>query len=83
MQQLVLNYSTTLPDALQQSPLEFERDAKMAMAAKMYELKRLSSGMAASLIGMERIEFLLNLSRYGVVIHDLSKDELQSDFDNA
>jgi len=35
MQQLVLNYSTTLPDALQQSPLEFERDAKM------YELKRL------------------------------------------
>ena len=35
MQQLVLNYSTTLPDALQQSPLEFERDAKMC------ELKRL------------------------------------------
>ena len=81
--QLILNYSPTLPDALQQSPFEFEQEAKMAMAAKLYELKRLSSGMAASLIGMERAEFLLNLHRYGVAIHALSAEELQADFDNA
>ena len=82
-QQMIVNYSPTLPDALHQSALEFEQDAKMAMAAKLYELKRLSSGMAANLIGMERVEFLLNLSRYGVAIHDISAEELQNDFDNA
>ena len=49
----------------------------------MYELKRLSIGMAAALIEMERVEFLFNLSRYGVAVHDLSAEELQADFDNA
>ena len=81
--QLILNYSPSLPDALHQSCDEFEREAKMAMAAKLYELKKLSSGMAATLIGMERTEFLLNLHRYHVAVHDLSAAELQSDFDNA
>lgn len=81
--QLILNYSPTLPDALHQSPVEFEQEAKMAMAAKLYELKKLSSGMAATLIGMERTEFLLNLHRYNVAVHDLSAAELQADFDNA
>jgi len=81
--QLILNYSSTLPDALQQSAQEFELEAKMAMAAKLYELKRLSSGMAANLIGMERVEFLFNLHHYGVAIHDLNAEELQADLDNA
>ena len=35
--QIVVDYPSTLPDALQQSPEQFEREAKMAMAAKLYE----------------------------------------------
>lgn len=58
--QLVVNYPAQLPDALQQSPEQFEREAKMAMAAKLYELKRISSGTAAALVGIDRVEFLLN-----------------------
>jgi predicted HTH domain antitoxin len=81
--QLIVNYPEKLPDALQQSPEQFEQEAKMAMAVKLYELKRISSGTAAALIGMERVEFLLNLHRYGVAVIDLSAEELQSDFDNA
>lgn len=37
---------------------EFEREAKLMMAAKLYELGRLSSGKAAELCGMGRVEFL-------------------------
>jgi predicted HTH domain antitoxin len=81
--QLIVNYPEKLPDALQQSPEQFEREAKMAMAAKLYELKRMSSGMAAALIGIERVEFLLELHRYGVAVIDLSSEELQADLDNA
>ena len=81
--QLIVNYPEKLPDALQQSSEQFEREAKMAMAVKLYEMKRISSGTAAALAGLERVEFLLDLHRYGVAAIDLSTDELQADLDNA
>ena len=81
--QLIVNYPEKLPDALQQSSEQFEREAKMAMAVKLYEMKRVSSGTAAALAGMERVDFLLDLHRYGVAAIDLSTDELHSDLDNA
>ena len=55
----------------------------MAMAVKLFEMKRLSSGMAARLAGMERVSFLLGLHRYGVAMIDLDETERQSDLDNA
>jgi predicted HTH domain antitoxin len=78
-----VNYPEKLPDALQQSPAQFEQEAKMAMAVKLYEMKRLSSGMAAALVGMERVAFLLALHRYVVSAPVIDLEELQSDFDNA
>ena len=81
--QLIVNYPEKLPDALQQSSEQFEREAKMAMAVKLYEMKRISSGTAASLAGVERVEFLLDLHRYGVATIDLNTDELQADLNNA
>ena len=81
--QLIVNYPDKLPDALQESAEQFEHEAKMAMAAKLYELKRISSGTAALLVGMGRVEFLLSLQHYGVNVIDLSDEDLQSDFSNA
>jgi hypothetical protein len=46
-------------------------------------MKRLSSGMAAALIGIDRISFLLNLHHYGVSLIDLTEEELLSDLENA
>ena len=68
---------------MQRSPEEFARDAKRAMAVKFYEMKRLSSGMAAQLAGVSRVEFLLELHRYGVAVIDLTADEISSDTANA
>lgn len=82
--QLVIEYPKVLPDALQQTQEEFEREAKMAMAVKMFEMGKLSSGMAANLVGMERVAFfLLSLHRYGVAMIDLDAAELESDSKNA
>ena len=53
------------------------------MAIKLFEMKRLSSGMAAQLIGMERVQFLAQLQRFGVPLIDLEEDELASDVDHA
>lgn len=81
--QFIIEYPNFLPDALQQSAEQFEHEAKMAMAVKLFELGRLSSGMAAQLVNMDRTQFLLELHRYGVAIHDLPDNELLADIAHA
>lgn len=81
--QIVVEVPSSLPDALQRTPQEFAQEARMAMAVKLYEMKRLSSGMAANLAGVGRVAFLGELYRYGVPVIDLSEDELLSDVANA
>jgi predicted HTH domain antitoxin len=81
--QILIDYPTSLPDALQTSPAEFANEAKMAMAVKLFEMKRISSGMAAQLAGIDRVTFLLNLHRYNVAMIDIEEDELSSDLENA
>jgi predicted HTH domain antitoxin len=78
--QLTINYPETFPDALGKTREQFERDARWAMAVKLYELKQLSSGMAASLLGVDRVTFLLKLNDYGVAIIDHGEEDLLSDF---
>ncbi len=80
---LTVEYPEKLPDALQLTRQDFEREAKMAMAVKLYELKRLSSGVAAALAGMDRVTFLLSLHRFGTCMIDLDDAELASDAENA
>ena len=81
--QLVVEYPSSLPDILQETPEQFEQEAKMAMVVKLFELKRISSGIAAEVVGMDRVSFLLSLHRYGVPMIDLDETELESDMKNA
>ena len=82
-EQLVIDYPETLPDIMQKTKSQFEQEAKMAMAVKLFEMKRLSSGMAAKLVNMDRVSFLLSLHHYGVPMIDLDEQELLSDVKNA
>ncbi len=81
--QLKINYSDKLPDSMHLSHEEFEKEAKLAMAVKLFEMKKISSGMAASLAGINRVEFLFTLSRYNVNMIDYEADELDNDLLNA
>ena len=78
-----IKYPDTLPDVLQESVENFEREAKMAMAVKLFELKRISSGIAAEIAGMDRVSFLLELHKYGVSMINMEVEELSSDVENA
>jgi len=55
----------------------------MAMAVKLFELKRISSGMAAEMVGIDRATFLLELHKYGIGMIKLDPEELTSDVENA
>lgn len=83
MYQLTVSYPETLPDVVGSTQAQFELEAKWAMAVKLFEMKRLSSGMAAALIGVDRVTFLLKLADYGVPMIDLSEADLLSDVANA
>lgn len=80
---IIVEVPPNLPDAVQSSPVEFSREAKLAMAVKLFEMKRLSSGMAAALAGVGRVEFLLELHRFGAPVVDLTRAELEADIANA
>lgn len=81
--QLTIEYPETLPDVLGRSREQFEQEAKWAMAIKLFELKRLSSGTAAALIGVDRVTFLLKLADYEVPLIDLDESEPLADLSNA
>jgi predicted HTH domain antitoxin len=81
--QLLVEVPNHLPDAAQCTPQQFMQEAKLAMAVKLFEMKRLSSGMAASLIGMSRVQFLSEIHRFGVPMIDLDESELAQDLLNA
>jgi len=81
--QLLVEVPNHLPDAAQCTPQQFMQDAKLAMAFKLFEMKRLSSGMAALLIGMTRVQFLSELHRFGVPMIDLDETDLAQDLLNA
>jgi predicted HTH domain antitoxin len=44
----------------------FAQELKILAAVKLYELGRLSSGCAAELAGLPRVEFLLLLNKYKI-----------------
>ncbi len=59
----------------------FARELQMLAAVKLYELGRLSSGRAAELAGIPRVEFLLALGRYRVFPFEAELQDLESQSD--
>ena len=58
---------------------EFDQEARFVLAAKLYELGRLSSGQAAKLCGKGRVDFLLSLPRIGVSISNLQPEDSEAE----
>ena len=80
---LQIPYPEDLPEALGRTSEEFEHEMKFLLAAKLYELGRVSSGLAAELAGMNRVEFLDTLGRYRIQPFNYSLEELEREIQDA
>jgi predicted HTH domain antitoxin len=80
MGKLCVEYSESIPALLNVSRESFEQEAKMALAVKLFEMGRLSSGQAASLAGLSRVVFLLSCERFGTASVAWDQAELESEF---
>jgi predicted HTH domain antitoxin len=73
----------TIPEesvaALADTPEKASAELRMLAAVKLFELKKLSSGAAARLAGVSRVEFLGRLSEYGVCFFDMSEEEFEQE----
>jgi predicted HTH domain antitoxin len=78
-----IEYPECIPAALNLSPESFEEEARLALAIKLFELGRLSSGQAAALAGMPRVTFLLNCHRYGASSVSWDGEEIEAEFKDS
>lgn len=76
-------YPDDLPQTLGETPEEFERELKFLVAAKLYELGRISSGRAAELAGMDRVAFLNHLGRHRISVFNYPLEELEREIREA
>jgi predicted HTH domain antitoxin len=75
MRTLVLN----IPDTV-----DFDdKEALMAIAARLYEKGKLSLGQAAELVGLSKGTFIEILSNYGVSVFNYPPSDLDRDVENA
>ncbi len=80
---LKITYPEDLPEALGETPEELERELRFLVAAKLYEMGRISSGRAAELAEMDRVGFLNNLGRYRIPVFNYSLEELEREIREA
>ncbi len=80
---VTIPYSEDLLLALREEPETFEREARLLLAVKLYELGKLSTGMAAQLAGITRVAFMLELARFGLSPFGVDANELAEDVAHA
>jgi predicted HTH domain antitoxin len=83
MSQIVLDIPEDSLLALKVSEKQIGGELRMAAAAKLFELGKLSSGAAAELAGVPRALFLTKLGDYGVATFQMTEEELRRDLENA
>jgi predicted HTH domain antitoxin len=76
MRELTLAIPDEAVAALAESPEEAGAELRMLAAVKLFELKKLSSGAAARLAGVSRVDFLSRIRAYGIATFQQTEEEL-------
>ena len=75
-----IEYPESWPAAGGSSVERFEGEARMALAMKLFEMGRLTSGQAAQLAGVSRVAFLLSCPHWNVPSVAWDAAEISAEF---
>ena len=79
-----IEYPESLANSLRLQGKEFENEIKASSLVKLFELGKVSSGTAAKVLGISRLDFLDLLTKYKVsVLGQYNIDDLTDDISNA
>lgn len=78
---LTIEYGEDVLFSLGISHQQFTEEAPFLLAAKLYEMGKLTSGQAARLCGRSRVDFLLSLPRVGVSISNLGEEDAAAEIE--
>ena len=79
-----IEYPESLANTLRLSGKDFESEIKTSSLVKLYELGKVSSGVAARVLGLSRLDFLELLAKYNVsVLGGYDIEDLKEDIANA
>ena len=76
---LTVPYPDSLPAALRMSKSEFEREARLLLAARLFTERKITSGQAAEMAGIPRTEFITKTATLNLPAAMPSADELAED----
>lgn len=76
---LTIDYPDGLDTAVSMTKQEFTAEVRLMAALKMFEIGKLSSGKAAQLAGISRVEFFEMCGQYQVPIMNYSADEIEAE----
>jgi predicted HTH domain antitoxin len=76
-EELKIKYPSGFELAVHMTKEEMEHHIRLMASLKMFELGKVSSGKAAQLAGMTRVEFLETCGRYRVSVFNYPLDEVE------
>jgi predicted HTH domain antitoxin len=79
MKELTLTYPNDLAQVVQLTTEELSAQLLLMAALKMFELGKLSSGKAAELAGLTRVEFFEACGRYRVSLFNYPDEEIEAE----
>jgi len=86
-EELKIKYPSGFEHAVHMTKEEIEHHIRLMAALKMFELGKISSGRAAELAGMSRVEFFEACGRYRVSPFNYTdeevEEEVKKDFESA
>jgi predicted HTH domain antitoxin len=83
MAELTISYPEDLLLSLKETPEQFQAEARLLLAAKLYEMGKITTGRAAQMAGMSRVELIFALGRLGLSPIGVEPDELEQDLAHA
>lgn len=81
MAEITIDYPEYLANSMRMNKKDFGKEIKVSALVKLFELGKVSSGTAAKVLNIPRVDFLELLAKYKVGF--LETDDLKEDLENA